>query len=142
MPEDDVRQNIEQLGSKYKNTSWASFASHLKRMKSMLEESVLSPKRRFWVSESLDTQIREYAFYQNIPERRPYITEGDRGELERRRHQVVNEVFRNFEEEIWKEKEAKGEIADWRSIPAEIIVAIDAKLQMLDNKLTRSLEAV
>ena len=137
MPEDDVKKNIEQLGTKYKTTSWVSFASHLRRMKSTLEESTLSPKRRIWVSESLDTQIREYSFYQNIPERRPYINEGDRGELNHRRLVLANGGFFNDEEDRWKEKQAKGEVANWEELRAQAIVAIDAKLQMMDDKLTR-----
>jgi hypothetical protein len=139
MPEDDVRKNIEQLGTKYKTTSWASFKSHLERMKSTLEESALSPKRRIWVSECLALQIKDFNYYQNIPELRPYINEGDRGELERRRLVLESGGFYNNEEDLWKKRQAKGEVADWRSIPAEIIVAIDAKLKMLDDKLTRSL---
>ncbi len=139
MPEDDVRQNIQQLGVKYRNTSWASFASYLKRMKSTLEESALSPKRRSWVLEILNMQIEEYTFYHTIPERRPYINEGDRNELKHRRLVLANGGFFNNEEDVWKERQAKGEVADWRELRAQVIVAIDAKLQMLDDKLTRSL---
>lgn len=137
MPEDDVKKNIEQLGTKYKTTSWVSFASHLRRMKSTLEESTLSPKRRIWVLESLDTQISEYDFYQNIPERRPYINEGDRDELKHRRFVLANGGFFNDEEDLWKERQAKGEVANWEELRAQAIVAIDAKLQMMDVKLTR-----
>ena len=142
MPEEDIRKNIEQLGTKYKNISWVSFASHLKRMKSTLEESTLSQKRQSWVSESLNPQIREYNYYQNIPERRPYITEGDRGELEYRRRILANNGFFNNEEDLWREKEAEGEVVDWRDIRTEIIVAIDAKLRMLDERLLRLADPV
>lgn len=138
MPEDDVKENIQKLGVKYKNISWASFFSYLNRMRSTLEESALSPKRRSWVLEILNMQIKEYNLYQNIPERRPYINEGDRDELKRRRLVLANGGFFNNEEDLWKERQANGEVADWRELRARVIVAIDSKLKMLDDKLTRS----
>lgn len=137
MPEDDITNNINELGRKYKNTSWASFKSHLKRMKSALEASNLSEERRSWIVSVLQLQIQEYNYYQDIPERRPYFNEGDRDELIRRRRHLSYGGSFNNEEELWKEKEAKGEVANWEDIPLAIIKDIDTKLKILDDRLVK-----
>lgn len=137
LPKVDVTENILELGDKYKNTSWAAFATHLNRMKSALEVSTLNEERRSWVIESLDPQIREYTYYQNIPELRPYITEGDRSELVRRRLALENNGFYNDEEDRWKADEAQGKLADWRDGRAAALKATIFKIQILDDRHAR-----
>lgn len=142
LTKDDVTKEIADLGNKYKRTSWAAFATYLNRMKSALEASTLNEERRSWVMESLNPQIREYTYYQNIPELRPYINEGDRSELVRRRLALEHNGFYNNEEDLWKEDEAQGKVADWRERRAAALEATIFKIQILDDRLAKPPDTV